>query len=279
MWSVLEKLLNKPFEVLTLVGGLLVAVLATVSLKKDSLDLNQSPNYVLFAFGVGLAVVSVVVLSSERWTTAGFGGKREQASTLTLVSEADGAFWTKLGECEVRVVYGKIEHFRAEEGLAVVLPCNEYFDDDCVLDVRSALGAYVGAVFSGRTSTLQSLIRDEAVRILGPGSLQKKNDKEQALSFGIGKCFLLENPLGHNGTMALVSTTTQREDEGLAGKISYVFAAMNSVVRALANAGRYSVIVTPVLGSGHGRINAATAPRGYASSNWRSSRKPGRKAN
>jgi hypothetical protein len=258
VWSAVEKWLDKPFEVLTLVGGLVLALLGTVSIKTDGVDLNQSPSYALFVLGACLAIVSILLFLAK--------DARRQASKasgsgvdLTLVKEDDGGYWTKIADCEVRVVYGKIQDFRGQDGLAVILPCNEYFDDACVRDPRSTLGAYAQAVFADEIAAFESLMKAEAMRILGPGSSQMKNDKEHAVSFGVGRCFLLDKPLGYGGTIALVSTTTQRPDEGLAGKISYVFTAMSSVVRALANAGRYSTIITPVLGSGHGRINAATA--------------------
>jgi hypothetical protein len=69
---------------------------------------------------------------------------------LSRVKESDGALSTMVGDCEIRVVTGRIEDQAHMPGSAIALPSNEYFDDECVRDPRSALGAYVGGSLKGR---------------------------------------------------------------------------------------------------------------------------------
>jgi hypothetical protein len=177
---------------------------------------------------------------------------------LTRVKEATGALWTNVGGCEIRVVEGRIENYTAGAGVAVALPCNEYFDDRCAEDVRSSLGAYVNRVFEGQVKEFVSLMQSEARKELGPGVEQQKTPDERAESFGAGRCVVLIKPLGRSVTTTLVSTTTQRTDQGLVARISYLFDGLCEMVTRLANA-RLNEVVMPVLGAGHGGIDPPLA--------------------
>ena len=59
---------------------------------------------------------------------------------LSRVREVNGTLAAFVAGCEIRVVNGRIEQYALHETV-VVLPCNEYFDDRCVDDMKSALGA------------------------------------------------------------------------------------------------------------------------------------------
>lgn len=69
-----------------------------------------------------------------------------------------------MGTTPLNVRLGRIEDVPAGEHDAVVLPANEYFDDECVRDERSALVAFVQKHFATRITELQVLIRDELQR-------------------------------------------------------------------------------------------------------------------
>ena len=114
---------------------------------------------------------------------------------LTRVQESNGVLSTSVNGCEIRVVNGRIEDFAREAGAVVVLPCNEYFDDECAGDTRSALGAYVNRVFDGQAAEFISLMKSECRKRLGQGIEQQKTVDERAESFGTGQCLLLARPL------------------------------------------------------------------------------------
>jgi hypothetical protein len=139
-----------------------------------------------------------------------------------------------------------------------VLPCNEYFDDECAGDTKSALGAYVNRMFQGRVSDFVSLMKSECKRKLGDGTQQQKTDDELAESFGAGRCVLLTRPLKVEIQVALLSTTTQRVGEGLSSRIFYLFDGMHALVKSLADA-RINEAVMPLLGSGHGGVYSPLA--------------------
>jgi hypothetical protein len=89
------------------------------------------------------------------------------------------------------------------------------------------------------------------------GEMQSR-DHARAESYGVGRCLLLLNPLRRSAPVALVSTTTQRAGQGLATQISYLFAGMRELVAKLADA-RLNEVAMPVLGAGHGRVDAPLA--------------------
>jgi hypothetical protein len=190
---------------------------------------------------------------------ASFSDRRNTGLDLTRVRvDDDGRLSTKIGRCEIGVIYGRIEEYSPEPDVAIALPCNEYFDDECAGDSKSALGAYVSRAFKGQASGLVSLVKDECQKRFGLGSRQEKEEGVWAESFGIGRCLLLKKPLSSTVPIALVSTTTQRAGQGLAARISYLFAGMGELVKCLADA-RINEVAMPVLGAGHGGIDPPLA--------------------
>jgi hypothetical protein len=159
--------------------------------------------------------------------------------------------------CEIRVINGRLEDYTKDPNIAVVLPCNEYFDDECVDDPKSALGAYVNSTFQGQVPQFVSLMKDECRKRLGPGSKQPKTEDEVAMSYGVARCLLLTKPLGRDVTVALLSTTTQRVGQ-LHSRISYLFDGMRDLLSRLGGT-RINEAVMPVLGSGHGGVDPPLA--------------------
>jgi hypothetical protein len=177
---------------------------------------------------------------------------------FTRVKESDGVMWTTVSGCEIRVMNGRIEEHPLESTTAVVLPCNEYFDDRCAYDRRSALGAFVNKIFEGQVDTFIVLTKQECRARLGAGVEQEKTADERAISFGAGRSVLLMNPLGRTVPVALVSTTIQRAGQGLTSRTSYLFDGICELVQRLVDA-RIREVVMPILGAGHGRMYPALA--------------------
>jgi hypothetical protein len=256
----LKELLKQPYWSIALILGVLLVAFPCVTIDKDfHWRTHQPSTYLPVVVGFVLLLLSSIsfgfTLLSNRPTNADnvVGGL-----DLTRVKEADGALWTTVGGCEIRAVEGRIGDYAAGAGVAIALPCNEYFDDRCVEDTRSALGAYVDRMFEGQVKEFVSLMQSEARKELGPGVERQKTPKESAESFGAGRCVLLIKPLNHSVTATLVSTTTQRADQGLTARISYLFDGMCELVTRLANA-RLNEVVMPVLGAGHGGIDPPLA--------------------
>jgi hypothetical protein len=260
MFGLLKTLAKQPWWLVVLLVGAALAILPTIALDRNdkgfAFTTHPPTTFVPVAVGMLLLAVSFAGVwwaQRERSREARFGGGLD----LSRVIERDGVLSTLVAECEIRVVNGRIEQYSQDSG-AVVLPCNEYFDDRCVDDRKSALGSYANVTFEGQVPTFVSLMKDEAVRRFGQGVERRKTPDESAFSFGVGRCLLLRKPLGRSTAVALVSTTTQRAGEGLASRISYLFEGMRELVGQLADA-RISEVVMPLMGAGHGRIEKPLA--------------------
>lgn len=260
MMDALKALVKQPYWVIALILGVALVAFPCVTIDKDYHWMSHPPStFVPVAIGIALLLVSSAgfgfTLLSKRSTNADDVGA---GLDLTRVKESNGALWTTVGGCEIRIVYGRIEDQAREAGVAIALPCNEYFDDHCAGDTRSALGAYVNRVFEGQAAAFVSLMKDECRKRLGAGVEQQKTDDERAESFGAGQCVLLIKPLDRSAPVALVSTTTQRAGQGLAARISYLFDGMRGLVTRLADA-RLNEVTMPILGAGHGGIDPPLA--------------------
>ena len=192
-------------------------------------------------------------------------GKRESPSDTVfagldakLVSETEDGVSTEINGCGIISVAGRLEDFTAGDQKAVVLPCNEYFDDECAFDGRSALGAYVNSKFPGRVQDFMSHVKGECEIRLAPAVKRLKKAQESAMSYGPGRALLMRGVLGSSAPIALLSTTTQRAGQGLSSKASFVFEAVCELVTQLADE-RLNHVVTPILGAGHGGIDPSTA--------------------
>lgn len=255
MNSAIKELLKQPYWVLALVLGVILVLVPYVTVDKDY-RWNTHPATATLPVWIGTALL---VLSAGGFLLT-FRSQQRAGTGLDLsrVKESDGVLSTSVGGCEIRVTSGRIEDVPRVRSVAVVLPCNEYFDDECAKDTNSALGAYVNRVFDGQAATFATLIQHERQRQLGPGVEEQKTSNQRAESFGPGRCMLIERPLQDWVPIALVSSTTQRAGEGLAARISYLFQGMRELVERLADA-RLNEVVMPILGAGHGHIDAPMA--------------------
>jgi hypothetical protein len=260
MFAALKVLLKQPYWVIALILGAGLVVFPCVTIDKDN-HWNPHQPSTLWPVVVGLLLL---LLSSVGFVLT-FLQKRATGTDdigagldLSCVKEGDGALWTTVNGCEIRVVDGRIEDYAHKSGIAVALPCNEYFDDLCVVDSRSALGAFVARAFDGQAPAFVALSQDQCRKKLGAGAECQKTEETRALSFGVGRCVLLIKPLGRSVPVGLVSTTTQRASQGLTGRISYLFDGMRELVSCLADA-RLNEVVMPILGAGHGGIHPPLA--------------------
>lgn len=171
---------------------------------------------------------------------------------VNQVRKTKDGYSTTLGTMKIEVSLGRIEEFdcRAKNCL-IALPANEFFDDDCIHDSNSALGAFVQYHFKERITDVQALVKDALVN--APSKKVEKKPREFAFSYGIGKCIFLDCPLSLNLRIAKVAVTTQRADMGLQADATYIFKAVESIHNIMTN-NRLTHLHIPILGSGHGGL-------------------------
>ena len=130
-----------------------------------------------------------------------------------------------LGRTELCVRFGDIRSCDSKDpGSVVALPANEFFDDQCIRDTRSSLGAYIQHAFPGRIADIQTLIAQKLAN--APSELVEREHDERARSYGVAKCIYLEGPLSTALNLMFVSVTTKRAGVGLRSEARYLFAAM-----------------------------------------------------
>ena len=166
-------------------------------------------------------------------------------------------YFVNLGPMQVRVAFGRLELVGDNgEDCLLALPANEFFDDECIGDKRSALGAFIQHHFPDRVSDLQALV---ASALAGEVTNQvEKYPGQSAASYGIGKCAYLINPFDKPMRLAMVAVTTQRANAGLQAQASYVFEAAVSLSRLMANR-RLTRLYLPAIGSGYGGLKPEAA--------------------
>lgn len=177
------------------------------------------------------------------------------------VWECTGGYRTCVGGSEISIVLGRIEDYPAGRETAVVLPCNEYFEDHCATDSRTALGIYIQRHCAATSSVFFESVRQQCKTKFGAGTRKEKVDGEFSESYGPGLSIFVPDPSHNVAGIALVSTTTQTAGQGLAARMSYVFDGVGELFKLLADK-RVNEVVMPVLGAGHGGIDPPLALAG-----------------
>jgi O-acetyl-ADP-ribose deacetylase (regulator of RNase III) len=176
--------------------------------------------------------------------------------TATGAPGAPGAASLRLGRASLQVELGRIQDQRPADSRAVVaLPANEYFDDACITDPNSSLGAFVLHHFP---DTVDDFIRKVRRELHGvPTQRVPRAERRIEESFGIGQAIFLER-LAPEHPLILVSATTERTGIGLRAEPHFLYAALEGIVEAM-NEHRLSSLTIPVLGSGHGGMTVPIA--------------------
>jgi hypothetical protein len=169
--------------------------------------------------------------------------------TKAALRNEDALLSLRHGRVQVSAEKGLIQnHAPSSPGAVVALPANEYFDDECINDVRSALGAYVQHAVKGGgeefVSQVRGLLRER------PSQRIARGEHRVADSYGIGEAVYMAD-LAPDQHVILVSVTTERTAIGLRAEPHFLYAAIEGVVEAM-NEHRLTSLVIPVMGSGHG---------------------------
>ena len=170
------------------------------------------------------------------------------------VQKTENGYCISFGTLTIRVSFGRIEEFdcaNSEGDHLIALPANEFFDDDCIHDSRSALGAFMQHHFKDHIPDIQALVKDALLH--EPSEEVEKKPGKVAPSYGVGKCVFLDRPLSSRFRLTMVAVTTQRTNVGLHADTHYVFQAAESIQCLMAN-NRLTHLYLPVLGSGHGGL-------------------------
>jgi hypothetical protein len=171
-----------------------------------------------------------------------------------------GGFITKIDETNLMIHFSKIDDIEKDENhSAVILPANEFFDDECILDERSSLGAYMQKHFKNQNQEIQKLVSQQLDQIDQCNILEvEKEIGKRKMSYGIGTGIFLDKPLNTNERIIFISVTEQRAGHGLYSNISFIFKAVTEIYKIICDK-RIDNIYLPLLGSGHGGLKPTVA--------------------
>ncbi|GAA3385047.1 TIR domain-containing protein [Cryptosporangium minutisporangium] len=149
----------------------------------------------------------------------------------------------------VRLELGRIQDYVSSDAQSVIgLPANEYFDDECINDPHSSLGAFVRHHFGGRHDEFIRAVRAELTGL--PSQRVHRAGQRIGESYGVGEALYLRGLAPELRTI-LVAATTERSSVGLRAEPHFLYAALESVLATM-NECRLNSLTIPVLGSGHG---------------------------
>jgi O-acetyl-ADP-ribose deacetylase (regulator of RNase III) len=164
-------------------------------------------------------------------------------------TDGDRVVSVLLGAASVHVEVGRIQDYQSSDPRTVIaLPANEYFDDECISDRNSSLGAFVQHYFGGHINDFARQVQTELAGI--PTQRVPRAERRIDDSYGIGQTVFL-NKLLPDYRLILVSATTKRTGIGLRAEPHFLYAAVEGIVEAL-NEHRMNSLTMPVMGSGHG---------------------------
>jgi hypothetical protein len=175
----------------------------------------------------------------------------EYSDDDTMVQRGESSYSVTHGRLTIRVIMGRIEESECADDCLIALPANEYFDDECINDGRSALGAYMQHHFSGRIAEIQALVASRLRSF--PTTNVEKELGTFAPSYGIGTCVYLDRPLGFGSRVAMVAVTTKRAGEGLRATVRSLYDSLFAIHRVMVDH-RLTTLYLPTLGSGHGGL-------------------------
>jgi len=162
----------------------------------------------------------------------------------------------RIGMATVELAFGRIQDCRTDRTESVVaLPANEYFDDECITDINSSLGAFVHDVFGPEPDEFLGHVLAKLHGL--PSQPVSRAERRIDDSYGIGQAFFLPE-LPPDQRVILVSATTERVGIGLRAEPHFLYAAMQGIFETM-NANRLTSVSMPVLGSGHGGMPLGVA--------------------
>jgi O-acetyl-ADP-ribose deacetylase (regulator of RNase III) len=175
---------------------------------------------------------------------------RPSAGTVTRI---DGGFRLLLSpQHSIDLVTGAIQDACPDKNYgAVVLPANTTFDDECINDLNSALGAYFQTHLKAHIPGVLGLIHDALDRThttIGTGPA----------AYPPGTAVYLDRPLKTPYGVIIAAVTEKIPGAGIQADTLSLVASLKGIMR-LASDKRIAELWMPVLGTGHGGLDFSVA--------------------
>ena len=216
---------------------------------KLNLTATSKPNYAVATFGGLLSLISIIIYLFDELTLGWLGLKK--------IHNIDAGFSAHTSNTNINILFGRLEDIssNSQESM-VVLPANEFFDDECIKDRGSSLGAYVQHKFANQESEIESLITTK-LKDYSFVEVEKEVGVKQK-SYGVGEGVFIKSPLSSTQPVLFLAVTTKRAREGLKAEMSYIFQAVQKIQHITAD-NRITSVYIPIMGSGHGGLKNEVA--------------------
>jgi O-acetyl-ADP-ribose deacetylase (regulator of RNase III) len=169
------------------------------------------------------------------------------------VSRIDGGFRLLLSaQHSIDLITGAIQDACPDKHHgAVVLPANTAFDDACINDLNSALGAYFQTHFKSQIAEVQALIQDYLA------AAYPVNGAKPAV-YPPGTTVYLDCPLKTGRRIIIAAVTEKIPGAGIRADTLSLVASLKGIMR-LASDKRIADLWMPVMGTGHGGLDFSVA--------------------
>ena len=240
-------LLKQKYPSLLICLGVLLLTISYFKINDiGKFQISQHPNpiYPLFITGIIFVGCALLIIALE--------GNYLSWRFNSNIKNTKNGYSIRIGLSDLNVNYGQIEECEATDPECIVaLPANEFFDDDCINDKASALGAYIQKAFPAQVDKIRALVAERLADL--EFQEVEKEKGSLAKSYGVGKYVYLDKPLGSNRKILLIAVTTKRSGEGLRSESQHLFLAIKSIQQFMVDH-RFRELYLPLLGSGHGGL-------------------------
>jgi len=262
MTFIKDLLIKLRYSVILLVAGVLMLLLGqyTLSGALNKLQVQSKPVPSLIDLMTGWSLILVSILLSALDYEEITGWKSCKLKTTNT------GFSTTFRDSELYVDFGALEKiYTPAESNVLVLPANEFFDNRCLNDVRTAAGAFIRSHFDNAQSTALGEQIRQRLQNCPNEDVQRKDSQtgtiEVSKSYGTGTCVYLEHPLGTPYRLIFAAVATDRAEIGLRTEMASIFEVLRRVHGIVANQRAITTIYLPLLGAGKGGVPAQLAFR------------------
>jgi hypothetical protein len=154
--------LLKKHTTLLVFAGIFFIILALFDINtKDIKETLNSTNWL--SLGIGLVFVFIGV-SWEIFVSLGFEFKSNGFKFMKITNDKYSMNINLGGKHIINIIYGKINDFQEyDKKTLVILPANDKFDDKCIEDSDSALGAFVRSLYPNGNDDFKNIIEKELI--------------------------------------------------------------------------------------------------------------------
>jgi len=226
MFDFLKSLLAEKEDKVLLLSWIGFCFISFIEQFSPDFSLQKIPNFWLFSLGIISLIIYLII--------------KLKYIKLIKIDKLGKGFKVNIGkEHTIQFVNGNLANVSCSNHEVVVLPVNDTFDNPCLIDARSATGAFIKQHFPTGSEQIFSKLQEE------------KKSAGNAMTISIS------DPLGQQCNLFFTAAT-----ELLNGKISSnperIERALKSVFDIAAEK-RFSKIYMPVIGTGHGGMDVSAA--------------------